>query len=105
MHISYMNDDSKITENEKGDTGMEIVIARGKHIYIYGNALKCLPCIWPERPFITNILLIWRDKLSFTCKERDIQPRQCSYLCPILQTNCVLNSSHTTAGHRFSNTL
>ena len=67
-----MNDDSKITENEKGDTGMEIVIARGKHIYIYENALKCLHCIWPERPFITNILLIWRDKLSFTCKERDI---------------------------------
>ena len=30
-----MNDDSKITENEKGDTGMEIVIARGKHIYIW----------------------------------------------------------------------
>jgi hypothetical protein len=34
-----MNDDSKITENEKGDTGMEIVIARGKHIYIYMKML------------------------------------------------------------------
>ena len=39
MQISYMNDDSKITENEKGDTGMEIVIARGKHIYIYMEML------------------------------------------------------------------
>ena len=45
-----MNDESKVTDNEKGDTGLEILIARGKHeyiyIFIYWYGLKCLPCIW-----------------------------------------------------------
>lgn len=90
-----MNDDSKITENEKGDTGMEIVIARGKHIYIW----KC------SKMFALHLAQTTIHNKYTTYLERDILLRQCSYLCPILQTNCVLNSSHTTAGHRFSNTL